>query len=304
MGAELQCAFNTTIKNNMRMKELDLIVRTLQSGQLGSALGALATFTRERFTEHDELNHHCIAILARHNQLQRRRIAGTIGEGEAQITENQIRFATLELIGVLKDELAGYAAESYSEELELSSTRRSRILFLAANPNGQPQLLLANEVKAIEAALERGRMRDRFEIRTCFAASPEDFLQEILRYQPEFVHFAGHGDAEGIYMVDGQNEEIQVSKEDLGRVFKLFSQVVACVVLNACHSATQSAAIRKHIPHVIGSAKGIGDQAATRFSALFYTAIAEGQEIPFAFEFARLGLSLHGGEGELYEMLP
>jgi CHAT domain/Effector-associated domain 11 len=304
MGAALHHAFHTTTQNNTPMKDLELIVQGLQSGQLGSSLTRLASFTRERFAEHDELNNHCIAILARYNQLQRRRIAGTLSEGEAQITENQIRFATLELIGVLKDELAGYAAESYTAAVELAVTGRSRVLFLAANPHDQPQLLLANEVKAIEAALQRGQMRDRFEIRTCFATSPDDFLQEILRYQPEFVHFAGHGDVEGIYMVDAHQGALLVSKEDLGRVFKLFSQVVACVVLNACQSAAQSAAIRKHIPHVIGSTKAVGDRTATQFATLFYMAIAEGQEIPFAFEFARLGLTLNGGEGDAYEMLP
>lgn len=286
------------------MKELELIVRNLQSGQLGTALEALAKFTRDKFAEHDELNNHCIAILARYKQLQRRHIAGTVADGEAQITENQIRFATLEMIGVLKDELAGYEAESYDEEAENPTAKRSRILFFAASPNGQAPLLLANEVKAIEAALQRGHMRERFELRTCFATRPDDFLQEILRYQPEFVHFSGHGDQEGIYMVDDSNEEHPVSMDDLGRVFKLFQQVVACVLLNACHSAAQANCIRKHIPHVIGTSQGIGDQAATKFATLFYTAIAEGQEIPFAFEFAKLGVDLNGDKGGIFELLP
>lgn len=286
------------------MKTLDLILRDLQSGHLGAALEALAKFTREKFTEHDELNNHCIAILARYKQLQRRRITGTMADGEAQVTENQITFSTLEMIGVLKDELSEYEAENLQAIEGTPAGKRSRILFFSANPNGQAQLLLANEVKAVEAALSRGHMRDRFELKTCFAAQPEDFLQEILRYQPEFVHFSGHGNTTGLYMVDAANEARLISTEDLARVFKLFHQVVACVLLNACHSATQAACIRKHIPHVIGTSEGIGDQVATKFATLFYTAIAEGQEIPFAFEFAKLGVELDGCHHGVFEMLP
>jgi hypothetical protein len=284
------------------MKALDEILLDLHAGQMGSALEALARFTQDQFSEHEELNNHCITILARYNQLRRRRMAHTISGGEARVAENQIRFSTIEMMGVLNDELQGYEGELQTNASGPGSDKRLRILFLPANPNDNVQLVLANEVKAIADALARGCMDDRFELRSCGATQPAEMTEELIHFQPEFVHFAGKGDRGGILTVDALNEEFPIPEAKLGEVFERFQQMVACVVLSACYATEQANSIHRHIPHVIGTVPDPENQGAAKFSALFYTAIAEGQEISFAFELARLGVG-ELGDGNHFEMV-
>jgi len=58
------------------------------------------------------------------------------------------------------------------------------------------------------------------------------------------------------------------------------------VVLNACYSERQAEAIVKHIPHVIGMKKAIGDAAAIEFAVAFYDALGAGKSIEFAYKLA------------------
>jgi hypothetical protein len=56
------------------------------------------------------------------------------------------------------------------------------------------------------------------------------------------------------------------------------------VVLNACYSAPQAAAIANHVDCVIGMPDAIGDAASVNFAAAFYQALAYGRDVQTAFE--------------------
>jgi hypothetical protein len=282
------------------MKTLNDISSAIQQGKLRSALEALSKLVQDKLSDQRELRNSVITLLARYNQLQAKLIQGVVRDGEAQISENQIVFATLEMIEILREELNG--RESPAAVLVEAESRRIKILFFAANPLGNAQLNLGREVREIEGALSRARLRDRFEFIQAHATRPKDFLKRILEVQPEFVHFSGHGSAKGLYMLDEDDQPNLMSTKQLTDVFKLFNEVVGCVVLNACYSDTQAGQIRAYIPHVIGTTQKLGDNDAIEFASLFYAAIGEGQDIAFAFEFARLGLDLEEGEGEVFLM--
>lgn len=280
------------------MKTLNDISLSIQQGRLKPALEAMSKLVQEKLSDQTDLRNAVISLLARYNQLQARHLQGVIRDGEAQLSENQIRFAALEMIEILREELNGREAPATSAAP--TEQQRIRILFFAANPLGPAQLNLGREVREIEGALARARLRDRFELIQAHATRPKDFLRRILEEKPEFVHFSGHGTDEGLYMLDDEDQPVLLPTKTLADVFKLFSQVVGCVLLNACFSATQARQIREYVPHVIGTSQKLEDTHAIEFAALFYTAIGEGQDIAFAFEFARLGLDLEGGEGEVF----
>lgn len=282
------------------MKTLNEITLEIQQGKLQAALEALSKLIQEKLSDQRDLRTSAITLLARYNQLQKKRVRGIIADGEAQITENQIVFASLEMIEILREELNG-------RELPVTPSQplddhRTRILFFAANPVGDGQLNLGREVREIETSLSRAKLRDRFELIQAHATRPKDFLRRILEVKPEFVHFSGHGSQKGIYMLDDDDQPHLMSGKQLAEVFKLFSKVVGCVVLNACYSDSQSKQIREYIPNVIGTTQKLADNDAIEFASLFYTAIGEGQEITFAYEFARLGLDIAGGEAEIFVM--
>lgn len=75
-----------------------------------------------------------------------------------------------------------------------SSTRKKKtILFLAANPKNSTPLDLTQEVKEIDAGLQRSQKRDKFQLEQEWAVAPGDVQRSMLDYKPQIVHFSGHG---------------------------------------------------------------------------------------------------------------
>ncbi|MFK8183341.1 MAG: CHAT domain-containing protein [Phormidesmis sp.] len=207
-----------------------------------------------------------------------------------------------------------------STSAELTSPSASNppvktILVLAANPKDTNPLRLGEEVREIQAGLERSKYRDRFRIEQRWAVRPRDVQRALLDTSPQIVHFSGHGigvasssDApddsrkavvisaetgavqtgkpapEGLLFEDVTGQSKLVSTEAIANLFSLFSDEVECVVLNACYSAAQADAIAQHIPYVVGMKKAIGDRAAIKFSLGFYDGLLAGRPVEFAYK--------------------
>jgi hypothetical protein len=77
-------------------------------------------------------------------------------------------------------------------------------------------------------------------------------------------------------------------------LFKLVTDHVNCVVLNACYSDIQAEAIVEHIPFVIGMKRAIGDEAAIAFAVGFYKALGANRSIEEAYEFGCVEIQLQG----------
>jgi CHAT domain len=170
-----------------------------------------------------------------------------------------------------------------------------KILILSANPKNTQKLRLDEEVRNIQLGLERAKRRSRFEIVSCLAVRTEDLRRALLDHEPQIVHFCGHGVGEqGLLFESDGGEAKSVSAESLSGLFKLFSNQIKCVLLNACYSETQAKAICQHISYVIGMEQAIGDKAAIRFTVGFYDALYAGRSIKDAFEFGRNAIDLEG----------
>ena len=174
---------------------------------------------------------------------------------------------------------------------------RIRILFLSAN-SAQAPLDLEREVSRVQQDLRMARERDALEFRYVGAVTSDTLMQALLDGSPTIVHFAGHGEAEGIFLRDELGNPRLVTGDALARLFALFQNSVQCVVLNACWSEAQADAIRRHVPHVIGTSARIKDEAALAFSAGFYKAIGAGRDVPFAFEAGKARVHMEGCGGE------
>ncbi len=170
-----------------------------------------------------------------------------------------------------------------------------RILILAANPLDSSRLRLDEELREIEAVLSRATQRDRFDIRPQYATRPSDIQQALLDYNPQIVHFCGHGDgAKGLIFEDDSGRSQFVKAQALANLFELFADQVKCVVLNACYSEVQAVAIVAHIDAVIGMNQPIGDTAAIRFAEGFYRGLGAGRDVEFAYRLGRNSLELQG----------
>lgn len=184
-----------------------------------------------------------------------------------------------------------------------SSTRKKKtILFLAANPKNSTQLRLDQEVKEVDAGLERSRQRDKFRLETMFAITPRDLQRAMLDHKPQIVHFSGHGAGEdGLVLEDITGQSTFVRGDALAKLFRFFAEKcnIECVVLNACYSEVQANAIAQYVPFVIGMNQAIGDSAAREFAVGFYDALGAGESIEGAYENGCISISLHGIPEEL-----
>lgn len=174
------------------------------------------------------------------------------------------------------------------------------ILFLAANPKSTTQLRLEDEVREIEAGLQRSKYRDYFNLEQRWAVSPRDMQRSIEDLKPQIVHFSGHGVGEDGLALEGENGAVQLVQADaLANLFRLFvapftNPPVECVLMNACYSEVQAHAIAEHIPYVIGMNKAVGDQAAREFAVGFYDALGAGRSIEVAYEFGKVSIGMAG----------
>lgn len=133
-----------------------------------------------------------------------------------------------------------------------------KILLLSANPTNTSKLRLDEEVREIEAGLKRAKGREEFEIISKWAVRTEDLRRALLDYEPQIVHFSGHGEGcQGLALENNSGQMQLVSTKALARLFKLFPKI-ECVVLNACYSEVQAEAIHQHIDYVIGMKKQLG----------------------------------------------
>ena len=143
-----------------------------------------------------------------------------------------------------------------------------KILVLAALPD---RLRLDREIREIEEAIKRAVKRDLFEIKIRTAVRPQDIRRAIAEEKPQIVHFCGHGQEDGsLVLEDDSGNHKPVSSQGLAALFKLHTDYVKCVLLNACYSSLPASAISKHINYVIGTNQPIEDRAAIVFAQGFY----------------------------------
>lgn len=173
--------------------------------------------------------------------------------------------------------------------------RRDIILLLGANPGGRLQLQLDQERRAIDQEVAYARGSARLDVRTADALRLDDLQRALLRYQPVIAHFSGHGHPyEGIQVLDEAGRPRSVQPAALTGLFGILKAGLRCVVLNACHTDEQAAAIAVHVPFVVGMRRQVLDDTAIQFAAGFYRGLAAGRTIRTSFALARNALDLHG----------
>jgi SIR2-like domain/CHAT domain len=210
-----------------------------------------------------------------------------------------------------------YSEGNLHETLRELAMSTRKILLFSSNPLASGRLRVNEEEREIKEALQRASVREQFLVESVPATRYRDLNEEILRHSPQIVHFSGHGlgteilegenqnerkllvetarTEEGGLVVEDESGQIRVvSAKALAALFKLFTGTVECVVLNACSSHVQAQAIAEYIPYVVGMGRAISDQAAIEFALAFYTALGEGRDYPWAFEFALAAIDIAG----------
>jgi CHAT domain len=170
-----------------------------------------------------------------------------------------------------------------------------RILILSANPKNTDNLRLDEEIREIQAGLERSKTRDHFEIINRSALRVDDLRRTLLDHDPHILHFSGHGAGEHGLALENHAGQMQlVSTAALAELFGLAQSTLECVVLNACYSKVQAEAIYQQINCVIGMDQAIGDRAAIKFAVGFYDALGANKSYEDAYAFGCNAIKLEG----------
>jgi hypothetical protein len=156
------------------------------------------------------------------------------------------------------------------------------ILVLAANPLNMARLRLNAEVSAIDARLRQGAATGRWTLQQQWTVRSGELVDALLRFRPTVLHFAGHGAPDGSLVVeDLAGMAATVPPSALAALLAAVPGVQV-VVLNACWSDIQAAALLPHVTGVVGMTHQVTDDAATAFAAGFYRALADGESIATA----------------------
>jgi hypothetical protein len=167
--------------------------------------------------------------------------------------------------------------------------KKIKILFVAAEPvDIRFRLKLGKEFREIRNEIE---LDHRFELIQEWSARARDLLGAIMKYKPDIVHFSGHGNKNGILLMDDDGNTRVASKEALADLFSIFRNSIRLVFLNACYSKHHIEAFKQTIDFTIGMKTVVGDSAAIEFAATFYRALAYGHSVEEAFMLARVPLT-------------
>jgi hypothetical protein len=181
-----------------------------------------------------------------------------------------------------------------SENPQINS--RKTILVLASSPTNEARLRLDKEMREIDEGLRRSQHRDKFTLQAKFAVRPDDLRRTLLDFNPQIVHFCGHGSGEnGLILEDDAGLAQLVPTQALANLFKRFAtRGLECVVLNACYSEVQANAIADHIDYVVGMNSTIGDDAAIKFAIGFYDELGAGYSYEDAYHGGCDAIALQG----------
>lgn len=183
-------------------------------------------------------------------------------------------------------------------------TSITKILILAVNPKNTNKLGLDREVREIQEGLRRSKKRDKFVVESRWAVRPDDIRRAIFDFDPQIVHFCGHGEADGELVLEDLNGQIKLLQpEAIAGLFEQCIDTVECVLLNACYSYKQVDAIVEHINYVIGMKQAIGDTAAIKFAMGFYDALGAGRNVEVAYKLGVNAIQLEGIPEELTPIL-
>lgn len=161
------------------------------------------------------------------------------------------------------------------------------ILVLAANPRDQKKLKLKTEVKAIKDGVRRFNDGSQFKVESVWETQTIEIHRAIDEYQPQIIHFCGHGSqSEGLVFTDEHEKSQPINGKALARLFddKFTQKHLECVVLNACYSDSQSDEISKYVDYVVGVTNRVSDKTAITFSIGLYESLSAGRTFEDAFK--------------------
>lgn len=161
-----------------------------------------------------------------------------------------------------------------------------RILYIGSEAAKESSLLLEREIAELQQ-----RFAELSPQPVSFVplgrTSVENLPHEIVRFAPDILHIASHGDEERLRFAGPDANRVYDITASALKAFLNFERAPRLVYLNACDSAAIGEELARDVPAVIGSTAPISNAAARRGAVTFYERILAGLPIKRAFLAAR-----------------
>lgn len=171
------------------------------------------------------------------------------------------------------------------------------VLFIGVSPTDQVQIDISREYKSISKEVEKLIDDQKINLEISLASTPRDLHAALFKYRPNIIHFSGHGSEEGIFLENELGQSLASPNEGIIRLFNSFKDDLHCIILNSCWSESVAKELSQFVPFVIGMNDRVTDVSAKEFSIGFYLALANGADIPRAFEAGKVHIGFSGRPG-------
>ena len=161
----------------------------------------------------------------------------------------------------------------YLKNFQTSDSKPLRILFLSANTEVSNRIRIDKEYKAITEELNKAIDTNQINLATRLAVDLNSLMNAIIEFNPNILHFSGHGSIDGIEL-EGENHPFFLKNDSLDKLIEILTSNLDCIVLNSCYSEGQALKLTQRIRTVIGMGDSIDDKAALLFSKGFYKGVA------------------------------
>lgn len=271
----------------------------------------------EQMLDGTDMEDDAFMLKAQYEDNKKKNRRGIISNAEMDIAQNKLRSSILDLLHEVKFPSKGIKIKSgdqisrdkierqininqgdyienqvnmgSSNQMNTNSTEKSSsddsktVLFAAANPTNTGRIQIDKEHNIIEEEMQRGSKREGYTfLPPKFAARINDLIR-ALKSKPFILHFAGHGEQEGILLSDNNNKSLMLQDDAIKRLFKPLIGHTQLVLLNNCYSAQQAELISTFGMYVIGHRMPVTDIAALSFAKGFYLGLGEGMNFEDAY---------------------
>jgi tetratricopeptide (TPR) repeat protein len=145
----------------------------------------------------------------------------------------------------------------------------TRIIFISAMPKDHAYLDQVNdEINSIRDDIFEGINIEQHDyITQVIQYINEDRITDIFAFEPDIIHFTGHGTNHGLVLQYGD----PISAKQLKDLF-VDQKEIQLLFLNACYSADQISELvhLKNIKYIIGNEGEVSEYSATDFASIFY----------------------------------
>ena len=144
-----------------------------------------------------------------------------------------------------------------------------KLLFFSSYPEDQSRL--TSEFDEIVESIKSANSQ-KIEIKILKPIISANYKKLItgLTHRPKIIHYSGHGNSDGIFLIDNKtNNSLQLSNDKLESIFKN-CRSLKLIFFNSCFSEKQAEILSKQGMFVLGLEDEIENSVAVEFAKEFY----------------------------------